>query len=237
MKLILSYFKINFLTTVRNTPALFFTLIFPPLILVLTAHQWGSDTKSQLEAFVIYLNYSVQTVSLMLLGMAVSQEKNSHWSKYVRTLPAPVSTMVLGRLMHTLALCFINLILISVVAVFVLSIPVTLAQLIFFFGVALLGAIPMALIGMSIGYAASPESSRSIFTLLNLMLLFGSFSLPDGGLFSYVRAAVPTFQWKELSLHILNPASSIVSPLVCLSVYTILFAMFFGRVYSKSSQK
>ena len=174
MYLAKSYFKIYFLNTMRNTPALFFTLIFPPLMLLITSHEWGTSRLDKIGGFVVFLNYSVQTVALMLLGMGVSQEKNSEWSKYLRTLPVSASTMVAGRIMHTLFLSLINLVIVSLVGIFVLSIPVTFVELSYFCGIALLGGIPMALMGMTIGYAANPESSRSIFTLLNLLLLFPS---------------------------------------------------------------
>lgn len=234
MRLVLSYFKFYFTGTIRNTPALFFTLIFPPLMLLLTSHSWGTTRENKLMAFVVFLNYSVQTVSLMLLGMAVSIEKNSEWSKYKRTLPAPVSTMVFGRLLHTLFLCLINLITISLVGIFILSIPISFEEISYFFAMALLGGIPMALMGMTIGYTANAESSRSIFTLLNLLLLFGSFSLPSTGFFSYVREGVPTYQWMLLSSKIIHPEISPVAPLVCLGVYTIIFAFLFQKVYFKA---
>ena len=53
---------------------------------------------------------------------------------------------------------------------FILKLPVSIGNLLYFGFIALVGSIPMALLGMTIGYAANPESSRSIFTLLNLLL-------------------------------------------------------------------
>jgi ABC-2 type transport system permease protein len=237
MRLATNYFKIYLLSTVRNTPALFFTLIFPPLMLLLTAHQWGSARQDKLEAFIIFLNYSVQTVCLMLLGMGVSQEKNSSWSKYLRTLPVSAFTMVLGRVMHTLFLCFINLVTISIVAILALSMSVTLSELSYFFAIALLGGIPMALMGMTIGYAANPESSRSIFTLLNLLLLFGSFSLPATGISSYIRMFIPTYQWMLLSSKVVEPSLPILFPTICLAAYALIFAFLFQKIYFKASSK
>lgn len=225
------YFRIYFLNTVRNTPALFFTLIFPPLMLLITAHQWGPNALDKISAFVIFLNYSVQTVALMLLGMGVSQEKNSHWAKYLRSLPVPTITMIMGRLWHTLFLSLLNLVTISLVGIFLLSIPVTLPQLSYFFLIALLGGIPMALMGMTIGYAANAESSRSIFTLLNLLLLFGSFSLPSVGFLGYFRLIVPTYQWRMLSLKIIDPTINALTPLICLFVCTLIFVFLFQKVY------
>jgi len=236
MQLAKSYFKLYFLNTVRNTPALFFSLIFPPLLLLLTSHQWGPARLDRIESFVVFLNYSVQTVSFMLVGMGVSAEKNFEWAKYQRTLPTPASAMVAGRLLHTLCLCCINLTTISLVGIFVLSIPVTLTEISYFFSIALLGGIPMALMGMTIGYAANAESSRSIFTLMNLLLLFGSFSMPNTNFFSYVKEVIPTYQWMMLSSKIIRPEISLIAPIVCLGAYTVVFAFLFQKIYFKGQK-
>lgn len=223
------YFKTYFISTLRNPPALFFTLIFPPLMLLITSHQWGIEHANRLESLMVFCNYSVQTVAFMLLGMGVSLEKNGPFAQYLRTMPVGLSPMLLGRFLHTLGLAAINLVVVGCVGAFALGIPVTLVQYGYLSAVALLGAIPMAMMGMSIGYIASPESSRSIFTLLNLLMLFGAFSLPGTGILSIVREGVPTYQWLRLSQKIIDPQVSILAPLVCLGIYTLVFGGLFAK--------
>ncbi|APJ03514.1 hypothetical protein [Silvanigrella aquatica] len=235
MKLTFFYFKVFFLSTVRNIPALFFTLIFPPLMLLLFANQW--EGKNLLGALIVFFNYSVQTVALMLLGMGVTQEKNSDWSKYLRTMPIGILPMIFGRLLHTLFLSIINLISLTFVALFLLNIQIETSQLLYFAFIALAGGIPMALLGMTIGYAANPESSRSIFTLLNLLLLFGSFALPGEGIFGTLRNLIPTYQWAQLSLAHINPTINSAIPLLWLCGYSILFIIIFKKVYKRSIHK
>ncbi|KAB8032242.1 ABC-2 transporter permease [Fluviispira multicolorata] len=234
MRLGLEYFKIYFLSTIRNIPALFFTLIFPPLMLLLFAHQW--EEKNAFGALIVFFNYSVQTVALMLLGMGVTQEKNSEWAKYLRSLPVGLKPMLIGRMLHTLSLSFINLFSVSLVALFILHINVNFEQIISFATIALLGAIPMALLGMAIGYAANPESSRSIFTLLNLLLFFGSFSLPATGIFGTVRNFIPTYQWTVLSYSFVDKSISILNPLICLAAYSFFFLFLFQKMYRKTQK-
>lgn len=235
MKLAFFYFKLLFLSTVRNIPALFFTLIFPPLMLLLFAHQW--EGKNALGAVIIFFNYSAQTVALMLLGMGVTQEKNSDWAKYLRTMPIGIKPMIFGRILHTLVLSFINLVTLSFVALFILKLPLEMNLLVYFAFIALAGSIPMALLGMTIGYAANPESSRSIFTLLNLLLLFGSFALPSAGFFGTLREFIPTYQWSQISFSHINSNTTPTIPLLWMSGYTILFLISFKKVYSRALLK
>jgi ABC-2 type transport system permease protein len=232
VRLAFFYFKLFFLSTIRNIPALFFTLIFPPLMLLLFAHQW--ENKNSLGAVIIFFNYSVQTVALMLLGMGVTQEKNSDWAKYLRTLPVGIMPMLLGRLLHTLMLSLINLVTLSFVALFILKLPLAANNIFYFSFIALIGGIPMALLGMIIGYAANPESSRSIFTLLNLLLLFGSFALPGSGFFGMIRNFIPTYQWSLLSFAQIDQGINPSIPLLWLCGYTLLFILIFQKVYHKS---
>ena len=230
MKLSILYFKLLFASTKRNVPALFFTLIFPPLMLLLFANHWKNSNP--LGAVVIFFNYSVQTVALMLLGMGVTQEKNSDWAKYLRSLPVGLKPMIFGRLLHTLTLSSINLVSLATIAIFILGLPLNFSNFGVLALVALLGGIPMALLGMTIGYIANPDSSRSIFTLLNLLLLFGSFSLPNEGVFKYLREFVPSYQWAKISLIYLEQNTISMSPVFWLCGLSCFLIFAFQRTYS-----
>ncbi len=230
MNLSFLYFRILFLSTIRNVPALFFTLIFPPLMLLLFANHW--ESSNPLGAVIIFFNYAVQTVALMLLGMGVTQEKNSEWAKYLRSLPAGLKPMIFGRLLHTLCLSCLNLITLGIVATFILKLPLGFSEFFKFSFIALLGGIPMALLGMTIGYIANPDSSRSIFTLLNLLFLFGSFSIPSNGIFGFLREFVPTYQWAQISFSQLNSKINPTISILWLCGFSIFFLFAFKRAYT-----
>lgn len=223
MSLIIQYFKLYLLETVRNTPALFFTLIFPPLIFVLSIQVWGSDPQAQRLAFLTFANYSVQTVCFMLLGMGVSQEKNSNWAQYVRTLPASINVMVVGRILHTVALSFINILLLTFVAVFLFHIDLPIIQLTQVFLVCALGAIPFAMIGIAIGFLSNQDAARSIFTILNLLFLFGSFGMSATGIIYKIQQFILSYQWVMLQRSIFEKNISQIAPILTLLGYTILF--------------
>lgn len=229
------YFKYYVLSTVRNPPAFFFSMMFPAILMIISIHQWGADQASQLSGFLVFLNYSVQTISFMLLGMGVSQEKNSPWAAYLRALPASPWDMVLGRVMHTLGLCLLNMFFICSIAIFLFNFRFVPSDLCYYIFVALLGAIPFSILGLTIGYAAHPDSARSIFTLVNILLLFGAFSFPDAGLFSVLRHGVITFQLLNLSLYRHDHTISAFGSIMCLGTYAILALYFFGRVYRRQS--
>lgn len=216
------YFKFYFLGTIRNIPALFFTLIFPPLIFVLSIHLWGNTGIAQRAAYLTFANYSVQTVCFMLLGMGVSQEKNSNWAHYTRTLPAPIWVMIIGRILHTIALSFMNLVILTIIATLLFSIPMSLSQIAGVFVICALGAIPFTLMGLTIGMLANQESARSIFTLLNLLFLFGSFEFATTGFIAHIQKFILTFQWVTLQKSIFDSNISIFMPIICMAIYSFV---------------
>lgn len=223
MALTLRYFKFYFLGTVRNIPAFFFTLIFPPLIFILSIHVWGEDSFAQRMAYLTFANYSVQTVCFMLLGMGVSMEKNSNWSHYVRTLPSPLRVMISGRILHTIALAFINLTILTLIALFLFHIPLSFLQIIKIFSICAFGAIPFALMGMTIGYLANQDSARSIFTILNLLFLFGSFGFSSTGIFYHIQEFILSYQWVTLQKSVFDSSLSTLMPIFSLLGYTMIF--------------
>jgi len=235
LKLAFVYFRFYFLSTVRNIPALFFTVIFPTLIFLLSAHIWGEEPIEQRNAYLTFANYSVQTVSFMLLGLGVSQERNSNWAKYVRTLPAPIYTMVIGRILHTIVLALLNVTILTLIALVLFNIPLNRSEILCVFAVCAFGAIPFALMGITVGYAASQDTARSIFTLLNLLFLFGSFGFTQTGVFYKIQEFILSYQWVVIQKRIFDPNISLVTPLMTLFGY-ILVLSFLLRYAFKSSK-
>lgn len=223
MTLVFQYFKLYLLGTVRNVPSFFFTLIFPPLIFLLSIQVWGSDPNSQRISYLTFANYSVQTVCCMILGMGVSQEKNSNWAQYVRTLPASINTMIAGRILHTIALSFANILLLTVLAIFIFHIQLSLLQIVQVFFVCALGAIPFATIGIAIGYLANQDAARSIFTILNLLFLFGSFGMSATGIIYQIQKFILSYQLVILQRSIFETNISQLAPIFTILIYTVLF--------------
>ncbi len=233
-KLAYIYFRFYFLGTIRNVPALFFTLIFPALIFLLSARVWGSEEAAQRVAYLTFANYSVQTVCFMLLGMGVSQEKTSHWAQYSRTLPTSVYTMVMGRVLHTIVLSLMNVCILTILAMTMFSLRFSFDQLLWVFLVCAFGAIPFALMGITIGYLANKDAARSIFTLLNLLFLFGAFGFTQTGIVYKIQNFILSYQWVTLQKHIFDPSISITTPILSILGYIVVFGVLVSVSFNRS---
>jgi len=237
VKLLFSYFKIYTLGIFRNKQAAFFTILFPAILLLLFGkqeyvNQAGNNTN-QIAVLAVYCLYAAQSVALMSLGIGISNNRNSDWSLYLRTLPVGPGVNFTGLLFSTAARAFISVLVVLLIGVFYVGSQLSLPTLAFIVVVAMLGTIPMGLLAIGLGYLINAESGRSVFVIINLMLLFGSFSLPATGFFSYVRDFIPSYQWVSVVVNQYVPTANAVIPWLWMLGFTVLFYFFASWSYQR----
>ena len=106
MNLIFAYTKMSILNLVRNRSAFAFGIIFPVLFFLLFGHYDIKGRFDLIATFVVFCNYAVQTVLFLSLGMAISQRRSSEWTIYLRTLPTPAYTSMVGMPDREKSFCF-----------------------------------------------------------------------------------------------------------------------------------
>lgn len=237
IKLVLAYMKIYSMEIIRNRSAIFFILLFPTLLMLMVgqgnSNQHGGLTY--LASFVVFCNYSVQTVAFQSLGMRIAEARHSDWTLFVKCLPTNVSIQFAGRILSMLLLALASMFVMMFAAKEMFNIVLTFSQWIWLVLIAILGGIPMGLLAIAIGYRVNPMAARSVFVIVNLGLLFAGFTLPNRGDWGIVREFVPTYQWLQLSLsHILPHVSSFV-PWLAMLGFSILFFVLAVLSYHKQT--
>jgi hypothetical protein len=226
MNLPMLYTKMAVLNTFRNKSAFFFGVIFPVILFLMFGHYDITDPVAKTATFVVFSNYAVQTVFLLSLGMNISMKRSSEWTIYLRTLPAPPSSSMIGTIAEKSLTALLALLLVvlanSLIYGMILSWPMTF-YLIFS---AMIGGMPMAFLGTALGYRVSPELGRSVFVFINLALLFVAISLPDHGFWHYVRLLMPTQHWTDIVMSHLIPNTSTITPWFWMAGYTVVFYLF-----------
>lgn len=219
MKLIFEYTKVYILELSRNVSALFFTVLFPAILLQFFGTHDSSDASTQLFTYVIYCNFAVQTVALQKLGISISAERCSAWRLYLKTLPANSFYMLSGRVLSSLFFALISLAMVVVVNGFNHSAHLSYAQQAIVISAALLGGIPMALLAILLGNFLNPAASRGAFVMLNTLLLFGAFSFSIQSAF---KEFIPSYQWMMFSTSLISHAGAMIH-LWWLLGYTLIF--------------
>jgi ABC-2 type transport system permease protein len=223
MSMIATYTKYAILDLCRNRSAFIFGIIFPVLLFLLFGHSNNATHFDQIGSFVVFCNYAVQTVMFLSLGMSVSMRRSSEWTIYLRTLPAPAYASILGTVFEKTLSAFVALILVVGANIAIYGMLLSWQMTLYTILAAMGGALPMAFLGVALGYRVSADSGRSVFVFLNLMLLFSAWMIPDHGWWLYLRMLIPAHHWARIVMSHYEAGDSTVLPWVWMAGYTLLF--------------
>lgn len=157
------------------------TIGFPSLFFLFFAvpgfggHQPGLATA-------MYAGFAVLGVAFFQFGVGIAVDRATPWERYLRTLPLAPATRFGGRILSALA--FASVAAAAVVVVALATVSPELSGLSWArLSVALLaGSVPFALLGIALGYLASPRGALPIANVVYLGLSYagGLWTGPDG---------------------------------------------------------
>jgi ABC-2 type transport system permease protein len=197
------------------------TLLFPAtLYLVVVAGRAKGDPAVRMAGFAAI---AVLGVAFFQFGVGIANDRGRHWERYLRTLPAPPSARIAGRVLSALVFAGASAGAV-VLAARGAGVAVSAARLSALAGALALGAVPFALLGISLGYTVPARAAVPVANLLYLPLAY------VGGLWSGPRtsprvpAVVPTRSWAELVWAAAGARAFSAWVLVALAAWTAVFA-------------
>lgn len=153
--------------------------------------------------FVSFAAFALLGIVMFQFGVGIAADRASPWERFVRTLPSPPGERFAARLL--VALVFGTASLFPLLALALAATPLRLDALTWLRVLAalLLGAVPLGLLGIMLGYLLNERGALPVTNLLYLPLsylggLFGTRTadLPD--LARQVSPWLPTRQWSDL---------------------------------------
>lgn len=203
MKLTFQYTLAFLKESIRNRAAVFFTILFPSILFVLFAKDTFSHAQNvhyQLATLAVYANYAAQSVGLMSFGITLTEERVSLWHRYTLTLPVKPLTLFSARILSMVVVAIFSVLLVLIIAAFDFSFGFQFTTYAWVFFVSIIGLFPIALLAIFVANLINPATGRNVFIVLNLLLLFSTFSIPSTGLWGYAREALISYQWLMLSI-------------------------------------
>ncbi|UYL07852.1 ABC transporter permease [Bdellovibrio sp. SKB1291214] len=214
------------------------TLIFPAMFFWFFGVPNAKTSDAALLLVGSFSCFAVLGVVLFQFSIGIAQEKNTPWSNYLSVLPLPDSLRLIPRILNSFFIAGLSVL--AVTAVALISTPLNYSDISgwSFMAALALGAIPFALFGAGLGYAAN---SKSIVPLANLVYLPLSFA---GGLWMPPQALpasiqeiskyLPTrffgeFVWASLLKTPLN--SENIWGLTAYTAVFLIFAIFYFKKY------
>ncbi len=202
------------------------TLLFPVMLYIMFGSgDRGIASDYRMASFVVY---GVIGVAFFQFGISIAQERESHWERYRRTLPAAVGPRILAQLVSALVFA-LGAALLVIAAANLLSAPTAgPLRLLGLLVAAFLITIPFTLLGIALGYWTTSKSAVAVANLLYLPLAYlGGLWIPPQGLpqrIAEISPFTPTRQAGEIAWAVIGGSAVPVTSVLWLTGYSILFA-------------
>lgn len=218
------------------------TVILPTaLFLMFSSSSEGASSEQIYPVFVGFATFAVTSIGFFQFGILVALERSSAWRSYLRTVPGTASGIVVSEIV--VALVF------SLAAILLMTIATTLFRPIDFSGWRfllmtawlLLGAIPMCLLGVCIGYMSSTRAIIGISNLLLLVLAYaGGYFSSRGGMPGWLEALspyVPTGAFRDLVFSAAMAQPVPLRAVLVLLVTAVLAALYASYCYRRDEAR
>ncbi len=200
MRLTLIYARAMTLELLRYPAFSVPTLAFPAVFFLLFVASRGDRNPTLLLAS--FAGFAFLAVTFFQFGVGIAAERETPWERFLRTLPVRARVRFAARLLSGTAFGLASAGLVALTAVATTDAhlpPVRWAGLVL---ALVVGAVPFALLGIALGYWASPRGALPVANILYLVLAFagGLWTTPKRlpATVAAVSPLVPTRQFGEV---------------------------------------
>jgi ABC-2 type transport system permease protein len=176
------------------------TLGFPALFFLLFVSSRHDRNATLLLAS--FAGFAFLTVALFQFGVGVAAERETPWEQFLRVLPIRARVRFAARLLSGTLFGLVSAALVALTAVATTDVHLTSARWAALVATLVIGAVPFCLLGIALGYWASPRSAPAVANVLYLLLAFAGglwmtpARLPDA--VGVVSPFVPTRQFGDV---------------------------------------
>jgi ABC-2 type transport system permease protein len=171
VRLVRVYVRASRLELLRHPAFSVPSLAFPAMFfLFFVAPRAGRDDADFFLAS--YAGFAVLGIAFFQFGVGLAGERASPWEVYLRTLPAPTLVRLFGRVLSALEFALAAVLLVAVAAVATTEVGLAPVRWLELAVTLALGAIPFGLLGIAIGYWASPKAALPLANVLYLGLSY-----------------------------------------------------------------
>lgn len=148
------------------------TVGFPALFFLFFALPGLAADQPEL-ATALFAGFAVLGVAFFQFGVGIAVERATPWERYLRTLPLAPTTRFAGRLLSALAFGAASAACVVAVALLAVNPELPVEAWLELAVTLLAGSIPFALLGIALGYLASPRGALPIANVAYLALSYG----------------------------------------------------------------
>ncbi|MCY7325595.1 MAG: ABC transporter permease [Microbacteriaceae bacterium] len=172
--------KYTLLETARVPIAIIGGLVFPALSLlffVVPQRAVADDPVFASQAVISLVVFALLANSLFGFGLNISEAREKPWDPYLRTLPAPALSRVLGQVFSTGLLGLASILPVIVIGALLTEATADLWRILVGLGALAVASLSFMFLGISIGYSMPSKAAIAVVQVVMFGLAFG------GGLF------------------------------------------------------
>jgi ABC-2 type transport system permease protein len=179
------------------------TLLFPAMLFLFFVATRSGLTGERADLFLAsFVGFALLGVAFFQFGVGIAGERVTPWETYLRTLPLTLRTRLSARIVSALGFGLGSSVCVVLVAVATTPAGLSAGRWLLLGLSALLGSIPFALLGIALGYWATPRGALPIANVLYLGLSFGGGLWTSGqelpSSFDQVSYLLPTRHFAEV---------------------------------------
>ena len=235
--LVIEHFRAQMLALVR-TPAYSSLTVFTPSIIFIFVGLSVIDSR-QTANFLLgsYSIFAALGVAFFQFGVGIANERESPWEQFAHVLPVSPVTRFVAGILAAIVFAAVAIAVLIGVALFTTDAGMPPSAWGRMLASVFLGAVPMALLGIAIGYSLPPKAALPAANILHLALAFagGLFippeSMPD--FMDNISRVLPTRHIGELAWAAVSGDSWPVESWLWLAAYTIVFGILANLGYRR----
>ncbi|MFC4223645.1 ABC transporter permease [Lysinibacter cavernae] len=200
----LTHAKYNLLETSRVPIAIIGSVVFPALaftFFVVPQRTVADNPDFATQAVISMSFFAVFANALFGFGLSIAEEREKPWQPYLRSLPAPAASQVIGLVLGNGALAFVAVLPVLVIGGLFTEATASFAAILLGFAALVGAALPFMFLGISIGYSMSAKAAVAVIQVLMFGLAFaGGLFLPPQLFPDWLEIAtrfIPTRQARE----------------------------------------
>jgi ABC-2 type transport system permease protein len=228
MTLVMTHARFQLLETVRIPVALIGSAFFPAASMLFFVVPFaGENAIGATFATASMITFAVMTTNLFSYGVGVAEDRAQPWDPYTRTLPAGPLPRFAGRVLSTLAMTYVALVPVVLIAALLTEATTTPVRFLTAIGTVAATAVPFTLMGLFIGYLLPMKAALAVAQVVFFPLAFGGglLSAPGEapGWVETIAPYLPTRGAVELMWATVGEFTPDPTALMMLGVWTVVF--------------
>ncbi len=172
MRLVLLHARASTVELLRYPTFCIPTLAFPALFFLLFVAPRPDTDADPTLLLASFAGFAVLGVAFFQFGVGIAAERESAWERFVRTLPIRLRVRFAARVLSAALFGLASAALVAVAALATTDARLSALRWLALAAALTAGSVPFALLGIGLGYWASPRSALPTANVLYLVLAF-----------------------------------------------------------------